>query len=114
VTTDFGAPRRYRKKLHVLRDGDHLTVYAEDGSVRWAGVIDFEYESNWTEYPSRPASGIGHQAIAAGWWAHGLQRGSAPEEWADLFWGHEIALQGARTTPRRSPLRATLLRRVGA
>ena len=113
VTTDYGEARRYHTNLHILRDGDQLTVYDADGSVRWRGVIDFEYESNWTEYPARSGSGVGQQAIG-GWWVRGVQRGWAPEAWADLFWGHEIALDAVRTTRRPAPLRATLVRRADA
>lgn len=113
VTTDHGAARRSHRNLYILRDGDHLTVYREDGSVRWSGVIDFEYESNWVEYPLRLRSGAGQQTIA-GWWVHGVQRRWLPEDWADLFWGHDIAMRGVRTAVRPTPLRATLVRGTDA
>jgi hypothetical protein len=99
-----------RENLHILTDGDELTVFDEDGSVLWRGVIHLEYESNWIEYPGHPGAGWGQQAVS-GYWVHGVQRGVPPETWGDWYWGHEMADPAVRDGIRKAPLRARLVMR---
>lgn len=70
--------------LHILENGDHLTVYKPDGSVLWQGIIDYEYESGYEKYPLNPQ--YGQQAVF-GMWVHGCQKGFAIEDWAHMFFG---------------------------
>lgn len=68
--------------LNPLQDGDCLTVFNDDGSVRWEGTIKLEYERNYEPYPMNPQ--YGQQAVN-GWWVRGLQEGVDPEEWFRMF-----------------------------
>jgi len=68
--------------LHILRDGDELTVFNDDESVLWQGVIDFEYRTGWRHYPLNPRLG---QQCALGLWVHGNQEGWEIDKWAKLF-----------------------------
>jgi O-acetyl-ADP-ribose deacetylase (regulator of RNase III) len=70
--------------LQVLKDGDELTVHRADGSIRWQGTVDLEYETGWERYPLNPEYG---QQCVFGMWVHGNQRGMDPEDWAALFFG---------------------------
>jgi nicotinate-nucleotide adenylyltransferase len=71
--------------FHLLRSGDHLTVYNEDGSIIWQGVINLEYKTGWHEYPRNPPHG---QQAVFGRWVHGNQRGFKNiEDWAEMFLG---------------------------
>lgn len=81
-TKEDGSPSWSYDGLKVLRDGDHLTLYAKDGSVTWEGVIDFDMEIGYTPYPMNPE--YGQQAID-GWWVHGVQRGINPSMWLQWF-----------------------------
>jgi hypothetical protein len=70
--------------LHILENGDELTVFNADGSVLWKGVIDLEYESGYMNFPLNPQYG---QQAALGYWVHGCQRGFAIDDWAYMFMG---------------------------
>lgn len=76
-------PRGY-DGLHILENGDQLTVFNEDGSVLWQGVIDLEYETGYRPFPQNPEYG---QQAALGYWVHGCQRGFAIDDWAYMFMG---------------------------
>ncbi len=69
--------------LHVLGNGDQLTVFNEDGSVRWQGVIDLEYETGCQPPPRC-------QQAVFGMWVFGNQRGFAIEDWAEMFIGSDL------------------------
>jgi hypothetical protein len=75
-------PLRGYEGLHFLENGDHLTVFAEDGSVIWAGVIDLEFETGYQPFEDR--SGYGQQ-IVFGRYVNGNQRGMDLEDWASMF-----------------------------
>ena len=77
--------------LHTIKAGDALTVYNEDGSVRWEGVIEPDYEVGWTRFPQNPQHG---QQVSCGRWVHWIQRGFTPDEWGDLFFRHGARLRG--------------------
>ena len=70
--------------LHILENGDELTVFNADGSVLWKGVIDLEYETGYRNFPLNPQYG---QQAALGYWVHGCQRGFAIDDWAYMFMG---------------------------
>lgn len=107
-TTDYSTATRPYQNLHILHDGDTLTILAEDGSVRWSGVISFEYETGWRPFSRRSEPGFGQQEVG-GFWVNGVQRGWALADWADLFFGHEVALPAVRETVRALPLKAVLV-----
>ena len=59
--------------LHILRSGDHLTVYDGDGeTLRWSGEISLIRHPLFTE-------------SAGGLWIHADQAGVNRDEWAGLF-----------------------------
>jgi len=71
--------------FHMLQNGDHLTIYKEDGSIAWQGVINLEHKTGWQRYPRNPDPRIGQQS-AFGMWVHGNQRGFKNiEDWAEMF-----------------------------
>lgn len=84
-------PGRGFEGLHEIKAGDALTVYSEDGSVRWSGVIDPDHETGWTRYPENPDNG---QQISCGRWVHWIQRGFTPDDWGALFFRHGARLRG--------------------
>jgi hypothetical protein len=59
--------------LHILKDGDHLTIYSKDGSaVIWSGAISLIEYAPFSQ-------------DARGWWIHADQQGMAREQWAEYF-----------------------------
>ena len=70
--------------LHVLEDGDHLTVYTRWGFILWQGVIDFEYESGFVPYPGIQGGGV---QLVWNQCVNGCQRGVPLEQWAEMFMG---------------------------
>ncbi len=107
-TTDYSTATRPFQNLHILHDGDTLTIYAEDASVRWSGVISLEYDTGWRTFTHRGEPDFGQQEVG-GFWVNGVQRGWALADWADLFFGHEVALPAVRETVRALPLKAVLV-----
>ena len=107
-TTDYSTATRPFQNLHILHDGDTLTIYAEDASVRWSGVISLEYDTGWRTFTHRGEPDFGQQEVG-GFWVNGVQRGWTLADWADLFFGHEVALPAVRETVRALPLKAVLV-----
>ena len=72
------------ENLHVLQNGDRLTVFADAACAitKWQGNVDLEYERNWQNFPLNPQ--YGQQAVE-GCWVHGLERTLPPETWARMF-----------------------------
>jgi len=71
--------------LHVLKDGDELTVYSKDDpSVTvWSGTIRLKQHPLFTE-------------DASGFWLHADQEGVSREQWAEWFFqGHPATLRPA-------------------
>jgi len=58
--------------LHILKDGDKLTIYSKDREVIWNGEIKL------TEYPVFTEE-------ACGMWIHSDQQGVDRETWAKYF-----------------------------
>jgi hypothetical protein len=74
--------------LHVLEDGDHLTVFDPHGETIWTGVVQLEYERRYRPYPQNPQYG---QQEVFGFWVHGFQADIEPEQWAEMFFDHRRA-----------------------
>ena len=87
--------------LHVLKNGDHLTVYNDDGSVLWDGIIDLEYKTGYQRYPRNPEHG---QQAVFNHWVHGNQCGFRLEDWAAMFFAGQLS-----ESKFPKPLRATLV-----
>jgi hypothetical protein len=59
--------------LHVLANGDRLTIFEEDGeTVKWRGEVELVRHPLFTE-------------DAFGLWIHADQAGTNREEWASMF-----------------------------
>ena len=72
-----------QREFLILHDGDHLTVYNPDGSIRWQGVIALEYESGFVPYDDDDPT-IGTQSVFDQT-VHGCQRGVDLRQWAAMF-----------------------------
>ncbi len=70
-------------KLHTLRDGDRLVIYAPDNkTVVFEEVICLDWETSIEMDP-----GPGGQ-VALGLWVNGIQKGYDADEWAMFFFPH--------------------------
>jgi hypothetical protein len=84
--------------LQYLKEGDDFTVYAEDGSVLWHGII---HQDKKTRMRARQVinkkgklvnSRTWKQQEVGGMWVHWLQAEIDPDAWADLFIGNKRCL----------------------
>lgn len=80
--------------LHILKNGDQLTVWDDDGFALWHGVIDLEYETRKRPFPMNPQYS---QQEIFGHWIHGLQRDADPETWAKMFFDRRRATLTVKT-----------------
>ncbi len=79
----------------LIDDGDHLTIYGENGETVFAGEIVKDRKEGWRPYPGNPEFG---QPTALGYWIHWTQQGWKADDWARLFFS-------------KTPLRAELTKR---
>ena len=83
--------------LNYLKEGDDFTVYAEDGSILFHGVI---HQDSKTGAIPRQVLRKGKlvndrkwkQQAVGGWWVHWVQKGMDPEAWGELFDGKKRCL----------------------
>lgn len=76
--------------LECLKEGDDFTVYTDDGSVLWHGII---HQDSKTGRIPRQVIRKGKlvndltwkQQVVGGMWVHWIQRGMDPETWGELF-----------------------------
>ena len=68
--------------IEPLRAGDHLTVFDRVGNQVWAGHIQCDIKTGWTQSPYNPSYG---KQSALGYWIHWVQEGFAPDDWARFF-----------------------------
>lgn len=80
-------PKGGYEGLHILKDGDYLTVFGDSGEIIWEGTIKLEYKTGYRPYPLNPK--YGQQAVF-GCWIHGNQEGMDLEEWASMFFAGEM------------------------
>ena len=80
--------------LQYLEEGDDFTVFAEDGSVLWHGII---HRDSKTGRIPRQVIHMGKlindrswkQQVVGGMWVHWIQKGMDPEAWGELFIGEK-------------------------
>ena len=70
------------QRLHILEEGDHLTVFRSDEAVRFAGYIKKDTETAKIPRPHHPEL---PRQFALGCWVYWIQEGWNPDEWALLF-----------------------------
>jgi len=68
--------------LHVIKEGDHLTILDRLGHELWRGVIRFDRKIGWQRYSGSRTLG---QPSALGHWIHWTQRGFKADDWAKFF-----------------------------
>lgn len=68
--------------LHVLHEGDHLTILNRQDGIIWAGKIVCDQERGKIPRPTNPDF---LQQAALGCWIHWVQQGFEPDEWAAFF-----------------------------
>jgi len=71
-TEDWPHERWSYDGLQILKDDDHLKIFAPDGSVYWEGLISLKQHELFTE-------------DAFGFWIHADQNGLTREFWATPF-----------------------------
>jgi len=68
--------------LHVIHEGDHLTILSETGQATWQGIIKCDRKIGAIPRPTNPNY---IQQAALGCWVHWIQTGFEPDRWAEFF-----------------------------
>ena len=83
--------------LQYLEEGDDFTVFADDGSVLWHGII--RQDDKTGAIPHRVIrkgkvviDNSWKQQVVGGMWVHWIQKGMDPEAWSELFAGEKRCL----------------------
>lgn len=83
--------------LKYLKEGDDFTVYADDGSVLFSGLIHMDTSTG--AIPRQVLHNgelVNHQTwkqqVVDGMWVHWVQRDIDPEVWGELFVGNKRCL----------------------
>ena len=71
-------------KLHLLQNGDYLTIYNPDDSIAWQGEIIEDRLSAFAERMPGKYENFG-QATCGGLWVHWNQKDFDPLEWGAYF-----------------------------
>jgi len=75
--------------VHPLLNGNFLTVYGEEGTILWSGIVDLDFELLQVPDFQDPTK-MKQQVL--GRWVHGAQKYEDPEVWAQMFFGRRRAL----------------------
>jgi hypothetical protein len=78
--------------LRLLEEGDEFTVFADDGSVLWHGIIRQDTTTGLVPHAVfRGGKWVidrkWKQQVVGGFWVHWVQAGIDPEVWGKLFEG---------------------------
>lgn len=83
--------------IRELEEGDDLTVFANDGSILWHGIIHKDEKTGMRCH--RVLRGgkwvvdrSWKQQVVGGFWVHWVQAGMDPEAWGRLFIGKNRCL----------------------
>ena len=68
--------------LHMIEQGDHLTILDSLGNRIWSGTIRCDRKTGWRPYRDNPEYG---QPCALGYNIHWTQKGFKPDDWARFF-----------------------------
>jgi len=68
--------------LHIMEEGDSLTIQDELGVQLWSGKIKCDRKSGRIRFPKNPDY---DQPCALGRWIHWTQDGFKPDDWARFF-----------------------------
>lgn len=83
--------------LRDIEEGDDFTVYADDGSVLFHGIIHRDTETGaiprqLIRNGPRVSDGTRKQQVVGGMWVHWIQKGMDPDAWGALFIGEKRCL----------------------
>ena len=83
--------------LQYLEDGDEFTVFADDGSVLWHGIIHRDSKTGAVPRQAIRENRLVNdrtwkQQVVGGMWVHWVQKGMDPEAWGELFVGEKRCL----------------------
>jgi len=80
--------------LHILGEGDDLTVYGDDDSVLFHGIIHRDTKTgSVSRRKGYAVTRISRkQQVVGGMWVHWIQKGMDPEAWGALFLGEKRCL----------------------
>ena len=83
--------------LQCLEEGDDFTVFADDGSVLWHGIIHRDSKTGRTPRQvirkGKPVNDrTWKQQVVGGMWVHWIQKRMDPEAWGELFVGDKRCL----------------------
>jgi hypothetical protein len=89
--------------LRILGEGDDFTVYGDDDSVLFHGII---HRDNKTGAVSRRKGNAvtrisRKQQVVGGMWVHWIQKGMDSEAWGELFIGEKRCLVRRRWKTER-------------
>lgn len=83
--------------LECLKEKDDFTVYADDGSILFHGII--RQDSKTGAIPRQVVrkgklvnDTTWKQQVVGGFWVHWIQKGMDPEVWGELFVGYKRCL----------------------
>jgi hypothetical protein len=80
--------------LQILGEGDDLTVYGDDDSVLFHGIIHRDTKTG--SVSRRKGNAVTRisrkQQVVGGMWVHWIQKGMDPETWGELFIGEKRCL----------------------
>ena len=93
--------------LQCLEEGDDFTVFAEDGSVLWHGII--RQDSKTGAVPRKVirkgkviVDHLWKQQVVGGMCVHWVQKGMDPEAWGGLFIGEKRCLLKRKEKGRKA------------
>ena len=83
--------------LQYLEEGDDFTVFADDGSVLWHGIIRQDDKTGAIPHRVIRKGKVvidksWKQQVVGGMWVHWIQKGMDPEAWGELFEGKKRCL----------------------
>ena len=80
--------------LRILGEGDDFTVYGDDDSVLFHGIIHRDTKTG--SVSRRKGNAVTRisrkQQVVGGMWVHWIQKGMDPEAWGELFIGEKRCL----------------------
>ena len=79
---DDGRKNQGYEAIHLIEEGDHLTVFDENDKKIFDDKIVCDTETGKIPRPTNPQF---KQQSALGYWIHWVQEGWEPDEWAGLF-----------------------------
>lgn len=83
--------------LQYLEEGDDFTVFADDGTVLWQGIIHQDDKTGAIAHRVIRKGKVvidnsWKQQVVGGMWVHWIQKGMDPEVWGELFAGEKRCL----------------------